>query len=95
MASLLAKDRAQAAASPIRPLIRPENPLAPRQPHFPAKAKRVLILFCSGAVSHVDSWDWKPELLRMILAILVLAVAFRMGLQLTYRPEEIYTVQML
>jgi hypothetical protein len=28
----------------------------------------------------------------MILAILVLAVAFRMGLQLTYRPEEIYTV---
>jgi uncharacterized membrane protein YfcA len=37
----------------------------------------------------------KPELLRMILAIVVLAVAFRMGLQLTYRPEEIYTVQML
>ncbi|HTU09430.1 MAG TPA: sulfite exporter TauE/SafE family protein [Allosphingosinicella sp.] len=35
----------------------------------------------------------KPELLRMILAIIVLAVAFRMGLQLTYRPEEIYTVQ--
>jgi hypothetical protein len=34
----------------------------------------------------------KPELLRMVLAILVLAVAFRMGLQLTYRPEEIYTV---
>ena len=37
----------------------------------------------------------KPELLRMILAIVVLAVAFRLGLQLTYRPEEIYTVQML
>jgi uncharacterized protein len=37
----------------------------------------------------------KPELLRMILAIVVLAVAFRMGLQLTYRPEEIYTAQML
>ena len=36
----------------------------------------------------------KPELLRMILAILVLAIAFRMGLQLTYRPEEIYTVQL-
>jgi uncharacterized membrane protein YfcA len=37
----------------------------------------------------------KPELLRLILAIVVLAVAFRMGLQLGYRPEEIYTVQML
>ena len=37
----------------------------------------------------------KPELLRMILAIVVLAVAFRLGLQLTYRPEEIYSVQML
>ena len=37
----------------------------------------------------------KPELLRMILAIVVLGVAFRMGLQLAWRPEEIYTVQML
>ncbi len=37
----------------------------------------------------------KPELLRMILAIVVLAVAFRLGLQLTYRPEEIYSVQLL
>lgn len=35
----------------------------------------------------------KPELLRMILAIVVLGVAFRLGIQLTYRPEEIYTVQ--
>ncbi len=37
----------------------------------------------------------KPELLRMFLAILVLAVAFRMALQLGWRPEEIYTVQLL
>jgi uncharacterized membrane protein YfcA len=37
----------------------------------------------------------KPELLRMILAIVVLGVALRMGLQLGWRPEEIYTVQML
>jgi len=37
----------------------------------------------------------KPELLRMVLAIVVLAVAFRMALQLGYVPEEIYTVQML
>lgn len=37
----------------------------------------------------------KPELLRMILAIVVLGVALRMGLQLGWRPEEIFTVQML
>jgi len=37
----------------------------------------------------------RPELLRMVLAIVVLAVAFRMALQLGYRPEEIYTVQLL
>lgn len=37
----------------------------------------------------------KPELLRLLLAILVLVVALRMFLQLTWRPEEIYTVQLL
>jgi hypothetical protein len=37
----------------------------------------------------------KPELLRLFLAIIVLAVALRMGLQLTWRPSEIYTVQLL
>ncbi len=51
-------------ADPIRPNIRPEAPLAPRPPHFEAKAKRVLMIFCSGAVSHVDTFDYKPELVR-------------------------------
>jgi hypothetical protein len=37
----------------------------------------------------------KPELLRMFLAIIVLGVAARMALGLGYRPEEIYTVQLL
>jgi hypothetical protein len=37
----------------------------------------------------------KPELLRMFLAIIVLAVAFRMGIGLGWRPAEIYTVQAL
>ena len=37
----------------------------------------------------------KPELLRMFLAIVVLAVAFRMALQLGWRPPDIYTVQPL
>ena len=46
------------------PLIDPAHPSAPRLPHFPAKAKRVLVIFCAGAVSQLETWDWKPELLR-------------------------------
>lgn len=38
------------------------NPLAPRQPHFPAKAKRVILLYMTGGLSHVDSFDPKPKL---------------------------------
>lgn len=40
----------------------PENPLAPKAPHFPAKAKRVIFLFMTGGVSHIDSFDPKPFL---------------------------------
>ena len=40
----------------------PGDPLAPRQPHFAAKAKRVIFLFMTGGVSHVDSFDPKPKL---------------------------------
>ena len=39
-------------------------PLAPRQPHFPAKAKRVIHLFMNGGPSHVDTFDPKPALAR-------------------------------
>ncbi|WP_437185118.1 DUF1501 domain-containing protein [Planctomicrobium sp. SH668] len=38
------------------------DPLAPKQPHYPAKAKNVIFLFMSGGVSHVDSFDPKPQL---------------------------------
>jgi Protein of unknown function (DUF1501) len=38
------------------------NPLAPRTPPLPAKAKRVLHIFASGAPSHIDTWDPKPAL---------------------------------
>jgi hypothetical protein len=38
------------------------DPLAPKPTHFPAKAKRVIFLYMSGGVSHVDSWDPKPKL---------------------------------
>lgn len=40
----------------------PTDPLAPRQSHFPAKAKHVIFLFMTGGVSHVDSFDHKPRL---------------------------------
>ncbi|RMG39970.1 MAG: DUF1501 domain-containing protein [Planctomycetota bacterium] len=40
------------------------NPLAPRQPHFPAKAKSIIWLFINGGPSHVDTWDYKPELAK-------------------------------
>src|SRR5437879_5315460 len=38
------------------------NPLAPRAPHFPGKAKRVIFLYMTGGVSHLDSFDPKPRL---------------------------------
>src|SRR5260221_14056473 len=38
------------------------NPLAPKQPHFPAKAKRVIFLIMRGGPSHVDTFDYKPKL---------------------------------
>ena len=37
-------------------------PLAPKQPHFTPKAKRIIHIFASGAPSHIDTWDPKPEL---------------------------------
>src|ERR1700693_5262691 len=40
----------------------PQNPLAPKAPMFPAKAKRVIFLYMSGGVSHVDTFDPKPKL---------------------------------
>ncbi len=33
-------------------------------PHHPARAKRVVHIFCTGAVSHLDTWDYKPELVK-------------------------------
>ena len=42
-----------------------ENPLAPKTPHFPGKAKRVIFLFSTGGVSQVDTFDPKPKLVEM------------------------------
>jgi hypothetical protein len=73
LTSLLAQDRLLAADSertspggktPIRPKIDPASPYASRDPHFSAKARNVIVIFCSGACSHVDTFDYKPELIK-------------------------------
>lgn len=40
------------------------SPLAARKPHFPAKVKRVIFMFMDGGPSHVDTFDYKPELYK-------------------------------
>ena len=40
------------------------GPLAPKSPHFPAKAKHIIHIFASGGPTQVDTWDPKPELTK-------------------------------
>jgi hypothetical protein len=40
----------------------PEDPRAPKAPHFAPRAKRVIFLCMSGGPSHVDTFDYKPRL---------------------------------
>lgn len=60
LSELLASDAGRSASNTIGDV---DNPVAPRDPHFPAKAKSVIFLFMSGGVSHVDSFDPKPQLI--------------------------------
>jgi len=45
-------------------LVDTRNPFAPRQPHYAPKAKRVIFLFQAGAPSHLELFDYKPELAK-------------------------------
>src|SRR5437016_6186097 len=54
LAGLLGQQAARGALS--------ANPLAPHAPHFPAKAKRIIFVFMEGAMSGVDTFEYKPEL---------------------------------
>lgn len=56
LASLLVGGRAGAAPAPAT------GPMAPRAPHFPARAKHVIQLYMSGAPSQLDLFDHKPLL---------------------------------
>ncbi len=61
MTNLLGLDGLLAAQPPR---VDPSRPFAPRQTHFPAKAKNVVVIFCAGAVSQLETWDYKPELIK-------------------------------
>jgi len=45
-------------------IINPARPYAPRPSHFPGKAKNVIVIFCAGAVSQLETWDYKPQLIK-------------------------------
>ena len=55
LAGLLAQEQARGAAV---------DPLAIKEPHFPARAKRVIFLFMHGGPSQIDTFDYKPLLKR-------------------------------
>lgn len=57
-AAALLQDEVTSVAAAAR------NPLAPRSPHFPAKARSVIFLYMHGGASHIDSFDYRPELER-------------------------------
>ena len=60
LANLLLENRVFAAS----PTIKASGPLVPKQPPFPAKAKRIIYLFQAGAPSQLDLFDYKPTLLK-------------------------------
>lgn len=64
LTELLSQSQLLAAETPLRPQIDPSNPHAPRKPHAAAKAKNVLVIFCAGACSQLETWDYKPELIK-------------------------------
>ncbi|MDB6152608.1 MAG: hypothetical protein JWL90_1061 [Chthoniobacteraceae bacterium] len=57
LAGLLGQEKARALTG--KP---PLNPLAPKEPHFTPKAKRIIFVFMEGAMSGVDTFEYKPEL---------------------------------
>jgi hypothetical protein len=64
---LLCRDQITLASDgrgPIRPVIDPSHPSQARKPHFEPKAKQVLMIFCAGACSQLDTFDYKPELIK-------------------------------
>jgi hypothetical protein len=57
--------RTVSGKTPLRPAIDVNNPYASRRPHFETPAKQVLVIYCPGAVSHLDTFDYKPALTEL------------------------------
>src|SRR5882724_13113466 len=49
---------------PLLASAEPGSALAPKPPHFPAKAKRIIVLFMHGGPSSIDTFDPKPRLIQ-------------------------------
>ena len=62
LASLLGRDRLLAGESVA---VDPARPFAPRGTHHAAKARNVVMIFCAGAVSQLETWDYKPALIPL------------------------------
>jgi hypothetical protein len=60
LAGLLGQNAPQVRAESASPAV--PGHLAPKAPHFPTKAKRVIFLFMQGATSQMDTWEYKPKL---------------------------------
>src|SRR4051812_21004366 len=63
MIDLLSRDgffASRAEAGVVR-----SNPLAPKEPHFPGRAKSVIFLFMYGGPSQVDTFEFKPKLYEL------------------------------
>ncbi len=54
---MLAADSAKASEAPV-------NPMAPKPPHLPCKAKSCIFLFMEGGVSQMDTFEYKPALVK-------------------------------
>jgi len=57
LAGMLGQNSASASTTGVA-----DKPLAPKAPHFAAKAKRIIFLFMQGATSQMDTWEYKPKL---------------------------------
>jgi Protein of unknown function (DUF1501) len=62
LAGLIGQTAPKRAAAAAIDRARAESLLAPKSPHFPVKAKRIIFLFMEGATSQVDTWEYKPKL---------------------------------
>lgn len=62
--STLASEREGAVSQRPPGAIGADNPLAAKQPHFQPRAKRVIFLCMAGGPSHVDTFDYKPQLAK-------------------------------